>query len=141
MALVCRVYSLAERLIYLETGAADPGWQGAFVLLGLRDVENAFETVLEPTSPFNDVRGQPVFDYFQDTYIGRPRRRGPRQSTLYEIGMWNVHDRVLSDSAKSNSNNKPLWRTNTIAFSFMEFTSRIHSWQLNNLTPGERLRV
>ena len=42
------------------------------------DVEHSFETVFDPTSPFYDVRGQSVFDYFEDTYIGRPRRRGPR---------------------------------------------------------------
>ena len=67
------------------------------------DVEHAFETVFDPTSPFYDVCGQPVFDYFEDTYIGRPRRRGPRHSPLFEMGMWNVHDRVLSDAVKSNN--------------------------------------
>lgn len=66
-------------------------------------VEQAFETVFDPASPVYDARGQPIFDYFEDTYIGRPRRRGPRHPPMFSIDMWNVHDRVLTDAAKSNN--------------------------------------
>ncbi|KAL8581989.1 hypothetical protein ACOMHN_027970 [Nucella lapillus] len=57
----------------------------------------------DPASPVYDARGQPIFDYFEDKYIGRPRRRGPRHPPMFSIDMWNVHDRVLTDAAKSNN--------------------------------------
>ena len=75
----------------------------ALAYLPPADVENAFETVFDPTSAFWDARAQPIIDYFEDTYIGRPRRRGPRHQPMFAVQMWNLHERTLTDNAKSNN--------------------------------------
>ncbi|KAK7111040.1 hypothetical protein V1264_014822 [Littorina saxatilis] len=75
----------------------------ALAYLPPADVENAFETVFDPTSAFWDARAQPIIDYFEDTYIGRPRRRGPRHQPMFAVQMWNLHERTLTNNAKSNN--------------------------------------
>jgi hypothetical protein len=75
----------------------------ALAYLPPADVEQAFEVIFDPASRFYDVRGQEIFDYFEDTYIGRPRRRGPRHAPMFQLDMWNVHGRIISDAARSNN--------------------------------------
>jgi len=45
---------------------------------------------------------RPVADYFEDSYIGRPQRRGRRQPT-YAIEMWNMHRRSEAELPKTNN--------------------------------------
>lgn len=47
---------------------------------------------------------QPVVDYFEDTFIGRPLANSTRRSPRYPISMWNVHDRVTSELPRTNNN-------------------------------------
>ena len=51
----------------------------AFVPPG--DVVTAFETLSEHLP----VEFDPILDYFEDTYIGRPGRRGVRRQPLFPI--------------------------------------------------------
>jgi len=68
----------------------------AFVLTD--DVAGAFEELSEILPP----ESRPVADYFEDTYIGRPQRRGRRQPT-YAIGMWNMYQRSEDELPKTNN--------------------------------------
>ena len=38
-----------------------------------------------------------VLDYFEDTYIGRFRRNGPRGVPLFPINMWNMFHRTQDE--------------------------------------------
>ena len=45
---------------------------------------------------------QPLYDYFEDTYIGRRQRRG-RRTPLFPIELWNVRERTENDRARTNN--------------------------------------
>jgi len=62
------------------------------------DVVEAFEELSEILPP----ECRPITDYFEDSYIGRPQRRGRRQST-YALGMWNMHLRSENELPKTNN--------------------------------------
>ena len=62
------------------------------------DVVGAFEALAE-LLPQNVI---PIADYFEDFYIGRPKRRGRRQAT-YNIDMWNMHQRAEYELPKTNN--------------------------------------
>ena len=55
----------------------------ALAFVPIDEVVGAFEELSEILPP----ESRPVADYFEDSYIGRPKRRGPRQPT-YAIEMW-----------------------------------------------------
>ncbi|MPC34860.1 hypothetical protein E2C01_028263 [Portunus trituberculatus] len=56
----------------------------AFVLLA--NVENAFESLQD--TALNEL--EPIFNHFEDTYIGRPRRRNGRCNPMFPHSMWNM---------------------------------------------------
>ena len=41
-----------------------------------------------------------VLDYFEDTWIGRPDRRGRRPAPKFNINIWSCYDRVEKDLPK-----------------------------------------
>ena len=44
-----------------------------------------------------------VLDYFEDTWIGRPDRRGRRRGPKFNIDIWSCYDRVEKDLPKTNN--------------------------------------
>jgi len=58
------------------------------------DVAQSFEEL----SDYLPDRLQPVLDYVEDNCIGRINRRGVRRTATFEIGLWNMCDRVVTDS-------------------------------------------
>jgi hypothetical protein len=51
----------------------------------------------------NDFREMdPLLDYFEDNYIGRPRR-GRRAAPRFPIPLWNQYHRVFDDLPRSNN--------------------------------------
>ena len=52
------------------------------------DVEMAFESLIEDEE--FDHRARPVVDYFEDNWIGRPRRHTSRRPPVFAIGLWNI---------------------------------------------------
>lgn len=73
----------------------------AIAFLRVADVEEAFTQMT--THESWDERGNPVADYFEDNYIGRPNRRGPRRRPLFDHDLWNVHQRALDNSQRTNN--------------------------------------
>ena len=64
------------------------------------DVVGAFETL---SNELPDVLN-PILDYFEDNYIGRPDRRGARRAAIFPILLWNQYDRVIhSHNRTTNS--------------------------------------
>ena len=45
---------------------------------------------------------EPLLDYFEDNYIGRRKPNG-RAKPRYPVELWNVHDRTLGDSMRTNN--------------------------------------
>ena len=70
----------------------------ALAFVPTNDVTGAFEQLSEILHP--EMR--PVADYFEDTYVGSPRRRGRRQPT-FAIGMWNMFQRYEDELPKTNN--------------------------------------
>ena len=56
------------------------------------DVIAAFETLAGDIPDGDDLES--LFDYFEDTWIGRPARRGgTRRNPTFPINVWSIHDR------------------------------------------------
>lgn len=62
------------------------------------EVVDAFETLQNTMPPEAD----PITDYFEDTYIGRTRRRN-RRAPRFPVSMWNMYDRVVEDLPRTNN--------------------------------------
>ena len=45
-----------------------------------------------------------VLDYFEDTYIGRPRRNRQRAAPTFSINLWNVFQRAQTELPRTNNN-------------------------------------
>lgn len=63
-------------------------------------VIDSFDTLLEGHSP---SAAQPLIDYFEDTFIGRPLRRNGRREPLIAIDIWNVCSRLDDELPKTNN--------------------------------------
>ena len=64
---------------------------GALAFVPVADIPDAFDALVAHVP----VELAPVLDYFEDTYIGRPDRRGRRRNPLFRLEFWNTFDRVL----------------------------------------------
>ena len=62
-------------------------------------VEKPFETLCEFLPP----ETYPLQDYFEDTYLGRPCRRGRRREPLFDIELWNMYNRTLGELPRTNN--------------------------------------
>lgn len=63
------------------------------------DVEEAFESLVDHIS----ADAQPILDYFEDTFIGRPGRRN-RRGPVFSLGIWNMFDRTVQELPRTNNN-------------------------------------
>lgn len=72
---------------------------GALAYVPVDDLEMAFEALFDAAP----TELEPVLNYFEDTYIGRPNRRGQRRPPLFPHEMWNVHDRTLQGAHRTNN--------------------------------------
>ena len=45
---------------------------------------------------------EPIADYVEDNYIGRPQRRG-RRPPRFPIDFWNIHDRIADGLPRTNN--------------------------------------
>lgn len=63
-----------------------------------------FESLL--TTEFyqnNQIYLTELLDYFEDTYIGRPNRRGHRRAALFNINIWNCYELIKNDIPRTNN--------------------------------------
>jgi len=65
----------------------------------IQDLDAAFQELSDNSPPGQ----QPVLDWSEDNYIGRPTRRG-RRPPVFHHEMWNVHDRVVQHLHRTNNN-------------------------------------
>ena len=66
------------------------------------DVIAAFETLAGDIPDDDDL--EPLFDYFEDTWIGWPSRRGgARKNPTFPINVWSIHDRVTEGLPRTNN--------------------------------------
>src|SRR6218665_2067729 len=72
----------------------------ALAFVPIHDVVRVFEALQEATSDADILQ---LLDFFEDTYLGRSRRRG-RASPLFSHEIWSVHNRVVNDLPRTNNN-------------------------------------
>ena len=70
----------------------------AFASVQRASVVDAFEELQD----FADAEMGPILDYFEDTYIGRKRRRN-RAPPKYAHGLWNVEERLVDGLPRTNN--------------------------------------
>jgi len=72
----------------------------------------AFIPPVDVISVFEDLMNSPFFtdnideirdflNYFEDTWIGRPGRRGLRTAAIFPIPLWNVYRQALEELPKT----------------------------------------
>lgn len=71
----------------------------AIAFVPLSDVEDAVEALGEIIT--EDV--SQILHWFEDTYVGRPTRRGQRQRPRFSAEIWNVHQRILDGGHRTNN--------------------------------------
>jgi hypothetical protein len=49
------------------------------------------------------LTAEPIVDYFEDNFIGRPDRRGNRRSPIFASTLWNVNQRVVESLPRTNN--------------------------------------
>ena len=50
---------------------------------------------------FEELCDEPVVDYFEDTYMGRPQHRG-RHPPIFENDLWNMFGRAQDELPRTN---------------------------------------
>lgn len=76
----------------------------ALAFVPVADVVNAFESLMDSTFYIeNEEAIKDLTNYFEDTWIGRPGRRGGRSDPIFQIALWNVNTSVLEDLPKTNN--------------------------------------
>ena len=66
------------------------------------DVIAAFETLACDIPDGDDL--EPLFDYFEDTWIGQPAMRGgARRNPTFPINVWSIQDRVTEGLPRTNN--------------------------------------
>ena len=61
---------------------------------------DAFDTMVDVGYP---DRAEPVVNYFEDNFIGRPDRRGNHRYPVFPLTLWNVNQRVLESLPRTNN--------------------------------------
>jgi hypothetical protein len=68
------------------------------------DVVEAFEEVVESPYYLQEQHIlQPLVDYFEDVWIGRPQRGNRRRPPTYKHSLWNCYDSTLDGLPKTNN--------------------------------------
>ena len=80
----------------------------ATAFLPVEDVPTAFELLQGMASE----ESQPIFNYFEDTYIGRLTSQG-RQKPRFDMEQWSCHQRVRNDLPRTN-NAVESWNSNFV---------------------------
>ena len=73
----------------------------AFIPVGF--VVNAFEDLATEIRRIFNNDADDVLDYFEDTYIGRPRRQGGRRNPLFHHDIWNMFQRSRDELPRTNN--------------------------------------
>lgn len=60
-------------------------------------------SVFEELSEAMPADAQPVMDYFEDIYIGRPQLRGRRRPATFPIPLWNMYTRAEEELPRTNN--------------------------------------
>lgn len=84
---------LAEQYIHNPTIRSLIKRLASLPFLPIPSVEGGFEQLEEEANDQQNANVEEVFAYFEDTYIGRPHRRG-RRAPRFAIEMWNVRERT-----------------------------------------------
>ena len=73
---------------------------GSLAFVPPQDVINTFEDLVEADTFPDEVEG--LYDYFENTYIGRRQRRG-RRAPRFGLELWNQHNRLQEGLPRTNN--------------------------------------
>ena len=66
------------------------------------DVIAAFNKLTDDIPDDDDL--EPLYNYFEDSWIGRPARRGGgRRNRAFPIDVWSIHDRITEGLPRTNN--------------------------------------
>ena len=100
-----KIQSLGLQKMYSEnsTFALQVKQLCALAFVPVHDVVYAFEELIESEYYIeNKSLFQPILNYFEDTWIGRPVRR-KRRSPIFPLNIWNVYENVLMKRPRTNN--------------------------------------
>ena len=72
----------------------------AIAFVPVTDAVDAFDTLVDVGYP---DRAEPIVNYFEDNFIGRPDRRGNRRKPVFPLTLWNVNQRVVESLPRTNN--------------------------------------
>ena len=72
----------------------------AIAFVPVTDAVDAFVTLVDAGYP---DRAEPVVNYFEDNFIGRPDRRGNCRNPLFPLTLWNISQRVVEALPRTNN--------------------------------------
>lgn len=75
----------------------------SLAFLEVNQVNEAFEELQEISDNMNLPKLTEVYNYFEDTYIGRQGRRGQRRAPNFGKDMWNVRGRTEEGMPRTNN--------------------------------------
>ena len=73
----------------------------ALAFLPTSKVVEAFDILIDHNIIPHEAEN--LLDYFEDTWIGRPDRRGRRRAPKFNVALWSCYDRVEKDLPKTNN--------------------------------------
>ena len=76
----------------------------ALAFVPLADIDTAFDDLFTEIRNNFDNDMDEIFDYFEDTYIGRIRRNGRRDNPMFPKEMWNMYNRCRNNLPRTNNN-------------------------------------
>ncbi|XP_076066127.1 uncharacterized protein LOC143039768 [Oratosquilla oratoria] len=71
----------------------------ALAFVPTAEIEETFDKLLGIMAPDS----QPILDYFEDTYIGRPCRRRGRRELMFDMALWDMYNRAKEELPRTNN--------------------------------------
>lgn len=76
----------------------------ALAFVPVANLVEAFEELAESPYFLKELQLlQPLLDYFEDTWVGRPQRHNRRRPPLYQHSLWNCYNAVKDGLPKTNN--------------------------------------
>jgi len=83
----------------------------AIAFIPITDAVDAFDTSLIKIcfilhykySKHKNYSAEPVVNYFEDNFIGRPDKRGNRRNPVFPLTLWNINQRVVESLPRTNN--------------------------------------
>lgn len=98
-----QAHGLKERYVNDQDFAIHMRMLAALAFVPIDNVIESFD-LLSDQIRHQYAEAEQILDYFEDTYIGRFRRNGPRRAATFPINIWNMYARTNDEIPRTNNN-------------------------------------